>query len=91
MITCYIDGKACEQLVSVRQAGVPFEDQTGDLVGVDYAEAFGGGMCNVRFTREQAEAIRDALHAFLTQPKAERLKRFTIAKVEDGKLIQEIR
>ncbi len=63
----YIDGAEYIQLARARPAGPPFDEQDGSLIGVDYQTWDGGGMCNVRFTRQQAEALRDVLHAYLTR------------------------
>jgi len=86
MSTVYIRGDACELLARARQAGPPFEDQRGDLVGIDYQEFDGSGRCNVRLTKEQATALRDALSRFLDQGATEH----TIAKREsDGRIVTE--
>ncbi len=83
MSVIYIDGVACTLIAQVRRAGLPFTFQgTGKLVGVDYQCFDGGGICNQRFTREQAESLRDALHAYLTRRTAT-----TIAKHPDGSLV----
>lgn len=87
MSTVYIDGKEHELIASVRPAGLPFKAQDGTLVGIDYQEYDGSGKCNVRFTIEQAHALRDVLNAYLTRGPLT----MTIGKAEDGKLRVELR
>lgn len=85
-MSVYIRNQPCELLAHVRQAAPPFEDQQGgNLVGIDYRNFEGDGAINERLTREQATALRDALHIFLT-----RGTEITIAK-HNGKLISEER
>jgi hypothetical protein len=85
MSTIYIRGEPCELLARVRQAGLPFEDQAGDLIGIDYQDYTGGGACNVRLTRDQAHALRDALHIYLTRGPLTH----TIAKRADGHTVSQ--
>lgn len=80
----YIDKIPCELLASARPAGLPFCEQDGELVGCDFGAFDGSGMCNYRFTREQAMALRDVLHAYLTRGSS-----VTIGKAPDGKLMVE--
>lgn len=81
MSQVYLDGVPHEQLVHIREMGWPFSDQDDGYVGMDYQDATGGGMGNVRLTREQATALRDGLHAFLTRNVS-----VIIARTPDGKL-----
>lgn len=64
----YLNGEEFEVIASARQAGPPFSDQNGDLVGVDY-ESTDGGICNLRFTKQQARALRDVLTLHLKSRK----------------------
>ena len=86
----YINGKEFVTLARVRQAGPPFEDQNGNLVGVDYQDHTGGGMCNVRFTRQQAQALRDALTVYLQEGKEVEIVKSpdgTVNVVFEGKIL----
>ena len=87
MSTLYIDGKPHTLLASARLAAPQFRHRPLTLIGVDYQDYTGGGMSNVRFTREQAMALRDVLHRVLTDDTASRVE---IAKAEDGLLAQKI-
>lgn len=60
-----INGEEFTLVALARPAGPPYHDQDGSLVGIDYQDYTGGGMSNIRFTREQAEALREALNLHL--------------------------
>ena len=78
-----INGKEFVVLASARRAGAPFEDQNGDLVGVDY-ESTDGGICNLRFTRQQACALRDVLTIHL---KSRTRKRVSVLRGKNKRIL----
>lgn len=82
MSTVYIDNEPHTLIARARPAGPPFQFQDGSLVGIDYQDAEGGGVCNLRMTKEQAHALRDVLHAYLTRGPLT----ITIAKSKHKKL-----